>query len=429
MEKFKSISLTLLVAASLVQSYFLAYSTPKFDPINLTDYVQTELNGTQAELADILFPDQIVLHFGKKGHTVLPVTNQFYRMIFNDFLKQRRFDGVHRVNPAVLNMNWDDIRNEQMGFEIRFKEGIPLNVLLSIMQIKEDTPGANDLITRIWIYTKGNKEEVKTYFFTDSSAVVFEAAKADVSVENVEKFVGLGEYLPTYHSETGDYYLPDQPLSVMKVKAPFTQFTPEQLKRSLFVDPSMTRFLTERDGTQIYTDGKRGLQLRNEQRWFSYSDPVFAPVESRNDLKENLLASIQFINQHGGWNGNFMFNKVTPKQSTGIQTFVFQQYYDNYPVLSTKEAPYGLIKVMLQKGVVSSYERSLMIMDSKGLVKTEVTLPAGKELDDAVNSYSKKASLVSVFPAYQAVVSDSTVELIPRWAVELKDGTNEFLEF
>ena len=429
MEKTKSLLLFLLVVSSLMQSYFLAYSTPNLDLINPTDYVQSELNGTQKGLADVLYPEQIILHFGKKKHTLLQLNQQFYQMIYMDLLKRRTFDGLRRTSLSGLNLNWETIRNDLPGFEVRFKAGIPLHTLQSIMQIKEDLPLENDSINRIWIYVKENKEEVRTFFFSDTNSVVYEVVKADLSVKDVEKYVGLGQFLTSYHTQYGAYYLPDQPLLMPRIRLAYTQFTPDQLKRSLFVDPNMTRFLLERDGTEIYTDSKRGLQLKNEQRWLSYTDPISAPLENKNDIKENLLSAIQFINQHGGWNSSYVYSKVSPKQGFGAQTIVFRQYMDNYPIVNPDSSYFGFIKLVLQKGVVSSYERSLVNMDSKSAIRSEASLVGGKELDQLVNSYGKKADIVSVFPAYQAVFSaDLLVELIPRWTVELRDGSYEYLD-
>ncbi|RAV19480.1 YycH family regulatory protein [Paenibacillus contaminans] len=426
MEKFKSVLLTLLVALSLVQSYLLAYGTPKFEPI-AQDYVETRLDGTQAELSDLLYPSEIVLHFGKKSHTVLPFDHQFYERIYNDLLKRRTFDGLRKTNLVTAGIHLEDIRNNQVGFEVRFKDAIPLNILQTMLRINEDLPTDNDYITKIWIYIKDNKEDVKTYFFTETGTTVYEVVKADVLAKDVEKAVGFGEFLTKYHSEDGDFYLPEQPIAMAKIRMPYTQFTADQLKRSLFVDPGLTRFLQERDGSQIYTDSKKGLQIKPDQRWFSYSDPIFTPAESRSDVKGNLLSGIQFVNQHGGWNSKYMLSKITPKQSFGPQTFIFRQFIDNVPIINSRNENFGYIKVVLQKGVLSNYERSTVIPDLNNATRTEASLPGGKELDDMISLYPRRVMAAAIFPAYQAVVTDQYIELIPRWAVELRDGTFEFL--
>jgi regulatory protein YycH of two-component signal transduction system YycFG len=428
MERIKSVILTVLVIVSLIQSYFLAYSSPKFDNVVQTDYVQNEIIGTQSELQDVLFPEQIILHSGNNMHTLLPLSLQFYHMIYDDFLKRKLYDGFRQSDTATLNVNWDIIRRQSKGIELRFKEGIPLSVLQNILQIKPDTTVADTIISRIWIYVIDNTEEVRTFFFSDKNSTVFEAVKVDITASNVQKYVALGQYLTPYHSVTGDYYLPNKALTMARIQAPYSEFTADQLKRSLFVDPSMTRYLVERDGTKIYTDGKRGLQLKDDTHWMNYSDPISAPVESSSDLKENLLSSIRFINQHGGWNGSYIYSKMSSDLNTGPQTFEFRQYVDNFPLIGLTPNNFGYIKLVLQRGVVSVYERSLINIENKEVVKTPSSLPGGKLLDDIIQSYAKRFDIVSVFPAYQVIVmKGKKVDLVPRWAVELKDGTTEFL--
>jgi regulatory protein YycH of two-component signal transduction system YycFG len=428
MERIKSITLTILVIISLVQSYFLAYSSPKFDNVVQTDYVQNEVIGTQAERGDILFPEQIILHSGNNTHTLLPLSLQFYNMIYTDFLKRKFYDGFQRTDTSTLNLNWDYIRKQDPGIEVRFKEAIPLNVLQSILQIKQEAPLVDEMITSIWIYMVANTEDVHTYFLTDKQSVVYEAMKVDISADNVRRFVALGQSLTPYHSVTGDYYLPDEAINIARIQASYSEFTADQLKRNLFVDPSMTRNFVERDLTQIYTDGKRALQLKNDTHWMKYSDPISIPVNNSNDAKENLLSSIQFINEHGGWNGTYIYSRMSSEVETGPQTFLFRQYVNNYPLIGLTPNNFGYIKLILQRGVVSVYERSLINIDNDSIVKQAAFLPGGKTLDNLIDAYAKRQDIVTVFPAYQVVIlKGNKVDLVPRWAVELTDGSNEFI--
>ncbi|WP_438445153.1 YycH family regulatory protein [Gorillibacterium sp. sgz5001074] len=430
MEKAKSFILTVLVLVSLVQSYMLGYSSPRPEPISTGEYVETEqLSGSQAELKDVVFPDQIILHYGKKTHTVLypmPFLNH-YRNIF-DFLRQRTFDGLRKTNVFAANIDWDDIRDNYQGIEVRFQEGIPFNVLQSLMTIsKEEASSENELITRIWIY-KGTKDDVKAFFISDTNVMVYEAVKADVTVKDLDVRLKLGESLTKYHTVDGDYYLPDEPVPAIQITMPYTLYTADQLKRSLFVDPSQIRSLPDRDGNQIFTDSIRGLQIRTNQRWMIFSDPVTAPVDSKNEIKVNLLSTIQFINQHGGWNSTFLYSNVAPRQVFGPQTIVFRQYLEGYPVVNVKNDNIGYMKVVVQKGIVSNFERSLIIPDPKGTAKQQTVLEGGASLDAKLQQYSKKALVTRVFPGLKPVVKEKTVEYMPKWIAELRDGSLEVIE-
>lgn len=427
-ERVKTGALIILVVISLVQSYILAYITPKFEQVTQTYYVQTDPKGTQSELVDVIMPDQIILHMGKNSHTVLRSNDAFYNMIMSQLIKKRTFEGFRRTTNSTTSLNWEQIRNEQKGIEVRFKEGIPIQVLKSLVQIKEDMPIDNDVITRIWMYNTAGKDEVKTYFFTDLGGAMYEAVKADITALDIQNKVDLGSYLPNYKSDNGDYYLPDTDLLAIRIKQPYTLVSADEWKRSLFVNPELTRLLMEKDGTQTYTDAKRGLQIQTERQWLMYTDPI-STVDSKVDTKENFLAALQFINQHGGWNGSYTYVKGNTRSFFNLpQTFTFRQYIEGIPVINLRNEQYGYMKLSMQKGTVSSYERSLIVHDAtKTLIKTESILPGGNELKNLIDNYRLRMQVVSVFPAYRAVIMNQVIDYVPVWAVELRDGTFDIL--
>jgi regulatory protein YycH of two-component signal transduction system YycFG len=427
-DKLKTLALVLLIAGSLFQSYLLAYSSPNLDPILQSNYVQTETLGAQNQLEDMLFPDQIIVHMGSDLHTVLYPSSYSYDSLL-DNIKKRRIEGFRKTTPFVSAINWDTVKNKEQGVEIRFRDGIPINVLQKVLQIKGDLPADNDIITRIWIFANGDKEDIRTFLFTDSPSVNYEVIKADFTSKDVEKFVSnYGNMMDLYQPGNGDYYLPVKPIRVKGYTFKYTQFTAEQLKRSLFVDPGITRNLKERDGSEIYTDAKRGLQIKKDQRWFSYSDPV-ASVESNNDVSGNLMAGVQFVNQHGGWDGRYTLARTPQRQSFSNQMFLFRQYYDSFPIVSSPmNEGFGTIKLIVQKGIVSMYERSMIIPDSKSVTNVIVELPSAGELATRLQNYQRAASIVSIFPAYRPFIKEDSVVLAPAWALELRDGTIDYIE-
>ncbi|WP_372814297.1 YycH family regulatory protein [Paenibacillus sp.] len=428
MEKLKTAALTLLVMLSLLQSYLLAYSYPQPEqPVIQEEYVKTEMLGTQVSLDEMLFPDHIVVHLGNQQHTVFYPQTEPYTEIF-DTVKQRNLEGFRKNNLSALGMNWDDVAAKRPGVEIRFRDGLPLNVLQRIMQIKGDLPPDNDVITRIWIFAQ-NENEVRTILFTDTTNLIYEATKADFTTKDIEeRFLGaVGTAIP-YKPFNGSLYLPQKPIPMTAYTMPYTQLTVDQLKRTFFVDPAVTRNLMERDGSEIYTDSKRGLQLKSEQHWMTYSDPVAPSTDNKIDFLGNLLAAVQFINQHGGWNGTYGVQKVPERLLPGSQSYLFRQYYGAYPLINPRNENFGFIKITLQKDIVSGYERSTLTPEMRSVTRRELELVGGEALDAKLDQYTKKSQIVALFPAYRPVITDKSLELMPVWAMELYDGTYEFLE-
>ncbi|MEK8128973.1 two-component system activity regulator YycH [Paenibacillus filicis] len=429
MEKLKTVALALLVMLSLLQSYMLSYSYPQPEqPVTEAEYVKTEMLGSQATLDEMLFPDQIVVHLGNQQHTVLYPLDRQYTEIVNT-VKQRNMEGLRKNSVSALGINWEDVRMKRPGVEVRFRDGLPLSVLKRIMQIKGDVPVDNDVITRIWIFAQTD-HEVRTILFTDTSNVVYEVTKADYTTKDIEeRFVGpVGTQHIPYKLFQSDIYLPQKPFPMMAYTMGVSQLTVDQLKRTFFVDPAVTRNLTERDGSEIYTDSKRGLQLKNEQHWMTYSDPVAPATDNRIDYLGGLLTAVQFINQHGGWNGSYGVQRVPERFLPGSQAYVFRQYFGSFPVINPRHENIGFMKITLQKDIVSGYERSTVSLEPKTMTSKDGSLAGGEILDAKLEQYKKKSQIVSLFPAYRPVITDKAYDLVPMWAVELYTGEYEFLE-
>ncbi|WP_058300577.1 YycH family regulatory protein [Gorillibacterium timonense] len=430
-ERLKTLVLAILVTASLVQSYVLAYGRPKLDLLAPTNYVPSELGGTQAELKDLLYPYQIVLHLGERKHTLLTPFSpqqQFYKMVYRDFLQKRRFESLRKLTPENLSdLNWNTIKNENEGIEIRFREAVPMKALQRILDIKTDGDSLDEArIDRILIYANTGSGEPEAYFFTDQATTVY-AARTDMDISEVRKNVAFGQYLTPYEPHYSDYYLPEKSVPVVRYTVGYEQFTADELKRSLFVDPNIVKNLQEKDGSQIYTDAKRGLQLQNERHWLIFTDPVTGPSTGRTGSAADLDTAIQFINQHGGWNSTFLMERLFRSSEEEPNQLVFRQYRDFLPILGGAEEDLGAIKLQLVQGAVTSFERSLIKLNGEATARHEMELPGGEALWKLVQSSKHAGDIVDVFPAYSAKISDKSVELIPRWAVELRDGTYDFL--
>ncbi len=420
-DKLKSVVLTLLVILSLVQSYLLVYSRPDIESSQQTEYIKTERIGTQSKVEDLLFPSDIILHYGDTTHTVLTPNVTFYQMIL-DVVTARTLDGLEPATKWIV--NWDEMRDERLGFELHFQQGIPMDVLQRFMQVEDDDLVSYNVIHRIWFVLSETGDEVRTFFVPDDGIRMFEASNSILSVKELERFVGLGAYLTRYqHVAQGNVYVPVENLRLIRYEVGYSTFSPKELQNSLFVNPSITRNIIERDGTEIYTDGKRGLQINNDELWMSFSDPI-APGNSDLDILDHLYSAVQFINQHGGWNGLFTVDHFP---EIGDTEFTFRQYYGGYPIVDVQPASLGFIQARLNNSIVSSYERSLVHLDQEAIDKITVTLAGGEELLQRLDKYPQREQVVRMYVGYRPSLTAQSITLEPEWVVELQDGTTAYL--
>ncbi|WP_123042616.1 two-component system activity regulator YycH [Cohnella candidum] len=430
MEKGKSVLLGLLVALSLVQSYFLAYSMPsleaKVKPNQ--DYVQTEPLGPEEKVQNLLFPEEIVLHLGGDKHTVFyPDNSPYYDLILSK-LQGRDFKGFER--SSVDSVDWDLVRREDQGVELRFGRPIPFKLLQGegVFKLETDFLFSGDSIDRIWIFVRKDSEEVRTFFFSSDGRNVYESLRADLTVGDVATNVGFGQFWTPYQTTDGQLYLPEKPYSwLTQMDVPITRYTSEQMQTNLFFDPGMTRTIQEnKDGNLIYTDGRRGLKIGENGGWMSYTDPV-APTEGQTDFIDNVTGAVRFVNQHGGWNGQYRLT-LSPEsdadnEDSADSLIRFQQYYGKVPVMPGKGLTFGYMQLLLQQGTVTSYERSLLIMDDTAKNRTSRTLPGGDPLRSLIAQASLGSRVMALFPAYRPTLEKDVITLHPVWAVRLANGS------
>jgi len=422
-EKGKSVLLFLLVVLSLFQSYLLAYSKPFMEAKVKTelDYVNAEPLGDKEKAENLVFPEQLVIHLGNDKHTVFyPNTKPYYDLILGK-LVVREFKSLQR--DSVNSVDWDKVRREDQGVELRFGRAIPFELLQKVFKIDGDFLFYRDTIDRIWIYTSKTRDEVRTFFFSSDGRNVYEAQKADLTVGDVEGYVGFGQYWDPYRSYGEDLYIPEKPVTrMLEMEVPFDKYSREQMQDNLFFDPgSTTAIPNSSSGPQFYTDGKRALKIEQGGTWLTFTDTV-APTEGDNELVENLMAAVNFVNQHGGWNGKHAFVKET-ESVTGSTVIRFQQYYGNVPIVSGGGLNFGYMQMTMQHGLVASYARPLVSLDEVSKNKRLRRLPGGDELHAILkNAESGGGKVEALFPAYKPELKEETIRLTPAWAIRLADG-------
>ncbi|WP_051250399.1 YycH family regulatory protein [Paenibacillus harenae] len=424
-EKAKTTVLIVLVALSLLQSYLLAYSMPGLGATVRSDqdYVNAEPMGPAASVESVIFPEELIIHLGDNKHTVIYPGTQFYEMILNQRIQGREFKGFQRSPSNVL--NWEEIRRNDIGIELRFNNGIPVELMQKLLKLEGDLLFLNETIDRIWIFKTSDTEEVRTFFFSADGQMVYESVRADLTVRDVQDYVGFGQFQPKYTMTADGLYIPDSPIQTTEIVFPYEVYSPDLMQRSLFFDPNTTRAFEDRSGSQIFTDGKKGLQVEQNGNWISYTDPA-APQSVENLLSDNVYASVSFVNQHGGWDGVHRFvNQAGEGEGKYIR---FKQYVEQYPVIETPPFRYGYMRLTVQQGVVTEYARSLITLDPQSESRSIRWLPGGETLLDRLQNYARRGEVTALFPALQALpVDEKMVRFTPVWAVRLTDGTEAAL--
>lgn len=432
-ERFKTMLLTFLVLLSLLQSFFLAYSMPNFDvrKKSTSDYITTDPLGPEEKVENLIFPEQLVLHLGGNKHTILYPGMTFYNIIVKR-LQGRSYDGFQYRSLSAV--DWNRIREENEGVELLFHAPIPVKLLQKVFPIGDDSALMSESIRRIWLYTTKDTKEVRVFFFNAKGDAVYESTRADLTEQDVKQQVEFGRSWTPYKLVNGSYYVPEQPIELLEVTLPYDRITAEQMQRSLFNDPTVTKNI-ETGNSEIYTDVKRGLEVNRGLQWLIYSDPV-VQTEGQQDIASDVTAAVRFINQHGGWNGRYRVTlpdnekkDVLNGATSGLGTaFRFQQYWGSYPIVNTSQFRFGYMQVTMQEGTVTSYERSLVQLHQRAEKKEMRQLVVGDALLQKLSALSQEKPIVGVDPVYIPELGKETVRLLPAWQVKYKDGSTALLD-
>lgn len=378
MERIKSLLLALLVALSLVQSYFLMYGLPRpgVESKPEEDYLSADELGPEMSAEELVFPERMILHMGGERHTVFYPDHLFYELIYEK-LKGRVFRGFQRNHAASV--DWHMVRNEEPGVELRFARAVPFELLRRVFQLEGDFLFSRDLIDRIWIYTSDGREDVRAFLFSSDGANVYEVLRADMTAGDVRQFVGFGEYWVPYTMVDDDLYIPQESLTYPTWTVPYGKYTSEQMQRNLFFDPGITRMTqNSEDGSQIFTDGKRGLKIEQDGAWLVYTDPIAVSGEAADPV-EPILSAVEFVNRHGGWNGPHLLAPGGERQDGEVVRF--QQYFQGLPVLPGRpDMRFGYMQLIMQQGEVAQYERPLIVMETAADAPAEGELSPGADV-------------------------------------------------
>lgn len=420
-EKIKTGFLVFLVGLSLLQSYFLAYKMPSFGIMTSsdTDYVNTELLGQAKSIDDLLFPTQLIVHLSKDEHTIIYPKTQFYDLVVSQRLANREFKGFQLVSQQ--SMDWEQIKREYRGIELDFAEGITSELLKRVLKIETDGVLAGKTISRVLIYAIDTTEEVKAFFFNQQNNEVYESIDVDLTVKDLQDYVGFGQYLPRYAYIKENLYLASEPVQALDFKFVYDVISPEQMQKSLFFDSSATRAFVNRSGSQIYTDGKRGLQVEQNGLWIAYTNSA-ATQSNAQEKNEDVYAAVDFVNQHGGWDTGYQL--IANSEDENNANVNFRKYILQYPIIDISPFRYARIHLNIQQGLIMEYERTMIQLPSIASEKEIKWLYGGKLLLQQYENHPQKDEIIAVYPALKPhPQSKSVIEFEAVWVARLKNGS------
>ncbi len=418
-ERLKTITLTVLVILSLILTYVLVYKTPQFEQAVQSDYVQTEQADTLLELPQLLQPRMIVAHLGTGAHTVFyPQTPEYDNMV--DMWRQFSYGNLQKTDMTLA--RFYETREQRLAMSIQFEQELEvetLQVLLNLTSEVELEPQPTFDVMFFAPNLLDNKMDV--WLVSQSKGYVYKCMETDLTDTEFTEWMVNATLQPVYRTYGQRYFVPEQANKWPVYQVAYEKVEAASLWQRLFIDPNITRNLTERDGTKIYTDGKRGLQIKNNGRYMLFSDPV-AQQNYRGSALESMRSGVQFINKHGGWSGEFLLRAMNVNETDGESVYEFRQYFRSLPVVHRADAWFGYTRLKMKSGIVSGYQRPMVELSAQPKKVNDVSLVVGEALLLRLEELQKTGPLRAFEAVYDVQWLDDGVRLTPAWAVQSNDG-------
>ncbi len=426
-ERIKSVILLLLVLNSLVLTSFLNFYNFNDSSVSLSEYYPQIKFGDNIEVEQLIKPSEIIIHFGDNTHTLIRTDNEIYNLI-NDEMRNWIF---YNFSLEIEKINWNEIVENNKGVELIFSNPLDYDSLFLLFEINSSNKYLND-ISRLWLFIDQN-DNLQVYFISDSLDKVYSA-----KIITIDQFIN--HYLDKakdeskysyYESYTDNknklvqqmYYIPDEEFNINKISETYTFLSESDLIQMLFLDPSSVRNVYEQDTKKaiLYTDGINSLQYNTEGKYISYYQPILEYNEGFN-VERDTTAAIKFINQHGGWDGEYLLEHVELKYNEDRTELVFRKYVNGFPLIED-DGTYGYIKIKVFDSLISLFQRSIVFID-KSEIEVKKTLSGEELLNQLAIKGVNEIDIISLKLIYNVERIKNNIILDPYWLVDMKDETN-----
>ncbi len=192
----------------------------------------------------------------------------------------------------------------------------------------------------------------------------------------------------------------------------------DQLVRSFFVDPSMTRRIEERDRAIYFTDGQRGLRIYPTGR-VEYTAPRLEHVQSRIKYHSALQKGAENLSLFGGWVSEAFLDQVE-SQPMGYR-LTWQLFHDG---LRFTGENVGAEMVINEQGA-AYFQRKFPLLGETLFEKkpfrsyASALYEALRHNPDAFRD--NRLTLLSLEPVYYISTAIAQSKAVPAWRIDFQE--------
>lgn len=220
----------------------------------------------------------------------------------------------------------------------------------------------------------------------------------------------------------GPLYVPAEPVQVDELLFAEEELDQEMLVKMFFVDRSLVRMITERDGSLIYTDGEKGLRFNGG---FVFTHPQLEQAQATHSFIASLYSASRLLSYYGGWPDQLRLASIEREGNgyrNGSLVAYWQCYYNGIPIYGDM----GAAMMFNDSGLVE-YKRRLysavhpvgapfVFGDFKEVIISALAIIEDKGLLPAAGT---PYLVEEVELGYVAVQTTLPPHIVPAWVVRI----------
>lgn len=379
-EQIKSVVLFVLVLLSITLTFSIWTYKPNYETIEKTKSVPISVE-EKHQLVDIIKPYRMVFHENGEWRG----TDRYGEM--KSILNQMQNWQVS--NPLLVSNNVNSTRvNRLVGgenqFTLFFPGEIPYSIFQSLLPTSQEK--ANDMSFNQMIISwnqLSNSEELTVLFVNTKKNQVYKA-KIHVNSESifmkqvVEQSHNLEEYMAFTRDRESTIYLPAKESKMMQYTYLISTSSIDRFKNALFSNPKIVKnSVDDANAEENYTDGVSMMTINNNKRILDFVNTAASDHHDVLDKSKLILNTFDFINEHGGWTGDFRYDSL----NVSTNKVVYQLYIEDYPVYADSLVTSTQIETVWGDNRIARYTRpyyklvsvpennALTIMDGQDVVE------------------------------------------------------------
>lgn len=410
-ETIKTITLTVLVAISLILTFALWNYQPNLDYLSNTrsEYVnEVDLGGGEETRSTIIEPMAVIFH---KEDNYFSFTNPSQRQSFFRNMLEWPLDDY-----SLSNVQGKPTYSNQV--EVIFPTSLPIRIIDSLFTIISEDDLPSWFFDRMMITFNQNQSTLQVVFFsTDGQQQVTYTVK-DTSIyhelwSTFQDEINLTEYV-SYTRGPKPIYIPAEPLEINSRSFTVRMIGPYLLVNALFNNPEN---VSPNPGEAYFTDGQRGMRMLNDSRSMEYINPIHAGDE-RMDPLSLLDRSLASINEHKGWTNKYVLESI----NTMNNQLRYRMFYNGYPIFSRSvNGELSIIEQQWLNQELHLYRRPLFSLDN--LLGGDTTkLPSGNSIIKYIedSEYYDPEKIMNIQVGYRLTFLESSsysISLDPAWFI------------